>query len=114
MPRLAERGAYYGRLFVAVLTGLALVGVPIEALIAPPASSWLVVGTEQLISPEIAAWLERSNLELESKTLEDGTTLLVRLGDAASLPGFQIREHFRQDKSVSPRIGKRAVALRRR
>jgi len=33
MSQLAERGAYYGILFVAILTGLALIGVPIEALL---------------------------------------------------------------------------------
>jgi small conductance mechanosensitive channel len=33
MSQLAERGAYYGILFVAVLTGLALIGIPIEALL---------------------------------------------------------------------------------
>jgi small conductance mechanosensitive channel len=33
MSQLAERGAYYGILFVGILTGLALIGVPIEALL---------------------------------------------------------------------------------
>ena len=33
MSQLAERGAYYGILFVAILTGLALIGIPIEALL---------------------------------------------------------------------------------
>ena len=33
MSQLAEHGAYYGILFVAILTGLALIGVPIEALL---------------------------------------------------------------------------------
>jgi small conductance mechanosensitive channel len=44
MSQLAERGAYYGILFVAVLTGLALVGVPIEALLGASLVIVIVLG----------------------------------------------------------------------
>jgi small conductance mechanosensitive channel len=44
MTQLAERGAYYGILFVAVLTGLALVGVPIEALLGASLVIVIVLG----------------------------------------------------------------------
>jgi small conductance mechanosensitive channel len=40
MSQLAERGAYYGILFVAILTGLALIGIPIEALLG---ASFIIV-----------------------------------------------------------------------
>ena len=41
MSQLAERGAYYGILFVAILTGLALVGVPSRRCWARRSSLWL-------------------------------------------------------------------------
>jgi hypothetical protein len=52
-----------------------------RALIAPPASSWLAVGTDQPIGPEIAALLEGSKLDLESRTMADGTTFRLFSGD---------------------------------
>ena len=44
MSQLAERGAYYGILFVAVLTGLALIGIPIEALLGASLIIVIILG----------------------------------------------------------------------
>jgi len=44
MSQLAERGAYYGILFVAILTGLALIGVPIEALLGASLIIVIILG----------------------------------------------------------------------
>lgn len=44
MSQLAERGAYYGILFVAILTGLALLGVPIEALLGASLVIVIILG----------------------------------------------------------------------
>ena len=55
-----------------------------RALIAPPASVWFVMGTKQPIGPEIAALLAGSKVELESRTLDGGTTFRLWSGDTAA------------------------------
>lgn len=89
---LAISGVSYPRLGSEVYTRLGTTEVRVRefnadrALIAPLASSWLAVGTDQPIGPEIAALLKGSQLELESRTLEDGTTFRLLSG----APGARI------------------------
>lgn len=44
MSQLAERGAYFGIMFVAVLTGLALIGIPVEVLLSASLIIVIVLG----------------------------------------------------------------------
>jgi hypothetical protein len=89
---LAISGVSYPRLGPEVYTRLGTTEVRARefnadrALIAPPASSWLAVGMDQPIGPEIATLLEGSKLELESRTLQDGTTFSLFSGE----PGARI------------------------
>jgi hypothetical protein len=89
---LAIAGVSYPRLGPEIYTRLGTTEVRARefnaerALIAPPASSWLVVGTDQPIGPEIARLLEGLTQELESRTLQDGTTFRLLSG----APGARI------------------------
>jgi len=99
---LSISGISYPRLGSEVYTRLGTTEVRVRefnadrALIAPPASAWLAVGTDQPIGPEIAALLEGTKLELESRTLQDGTTFRLFSGE----PGARIRTAVEQSQQT--------------